>query len=185
MAKKIIDTTEKPKKKTQLPIKTITIIVAILVLVAAGVIAWLYVQQKANNSNGMVQSPSTEPNDVVKNVLEGTTKPGSNESKQQLEAALGKASTDEEKMKMLQLLANDAYARNDFKATAGYAIQAYEVKKNNPLLAQSVATLYDDKLQDKPQALKYYKIARSLSDTAQSDDPMQEDWLVIDHFCEP
>lgn len=166
MAKKIIDVSEKKKKLARSTRLVTWVVIGIVVLVVAGVLAVvIWLQQK--NSQTTQAPPKTTPNSIVKEALEGKDRP----SESELKAALAKNPTSEERQQLLQFLSSEAQERGDYETAVSYLKQAYEGGVTVAILVQNIAILYQEKLQDKPQALKYYKIARQLAQEQKDEDP--------------
>ncbi len=168
MAKKIIDTSEKKQAK-KASTMTMWITIAVIVIAAgAALVAVIFLQTR--NSTQTEQAKEVTPSGTIKEALDTGKTPG----EATLKEALSKNPNTEEKQQLLQFLADDAQRRGDFKAAVSYLEQAYQAGVKVGLLVQNIGVLYLEKLNDKSQALKYFKEARALTEQQKNEDPLSE-----------
>ncbi|HEX6462374.1 MAG TPA: hypothetical protein VFZ58_03860 [Candidatus Saccharimonadales bacterium] len=168
MAKKIINTHEK-KAAEKASTLTVWITIAIIVVAAgAALAAVIFLQSRTNQ-------PGEKPKEITaKDTIKETLDTGKTPDEATLKEALTKSPSNEEKQQLLQLLAGDAQRRGDFKAAVSYLEQAHEAGVTVAVLVQNIGGLYLEKLNDKPQALKYFKKARLLAEQQKNEDPYSE-----------
>ncbi|MDB5185905.1 MAG: hypothetical protein JWL85_428 [Candidatus Saccharibacteria bacterium] len=108
------------------------------------------------------KKPSTEQSLaalVTSQVLEGRLDVNNPASKETLEKGLQSASEKKEKITLLNALATNAEARQDYRNMTDYLIRAYQAGATDSTTVLSIADTYDNQLHEKDNALKYYKIA--------------------------
>lgn len=143
--------------------KKLLLALAVLVaLLLGGGAAWYLLAHKEKP-----QAAKDKPSVIINQAL--NTRDGV--SRLRLEAALQNNPTKEEKQQLLQFLANDAQKNNDFQAAVNYLKQAYDAGLKTANLAQSIGTLDLEKLHNKPEALKYFKLGAEAAKTNQEGDP--------------
>lgn len=140
-------------------------LIVLVILLGAG-LAWYFMMRKD-------EAPVSKdtPGSIISQAL--NTRDGV--SRLKLEEALKNKPTKEEKIQLYQLLANDAQKRGDFQAAVDYLRQAYDTGLKSANLAQSIGSLYLENLNNKPEALKYFRLGLEQAKTNADGDPFAGD----------
>lgn len=132
-------------------------IVVAVVLLAAG-IGWV-MYQRSHKPQGKVV-----PKDIIAQALNNPSKAKT----QTLLDALASNPTKDQRLQLLQLLANNYQQVGDYKTAVSYMVQAYNAGLADPLLTENIGFLYLNKLNDKSQALKYFNISLQEAKSSQA-----------------
>lgn len=151
-----------PKPHMRWDKKNAIIGLIVFVLLLGGGLAW-YVLTRPEEKPVSQHAPAAVI-DRALNSRDGATR-------FQMEEALKNNPTKEQKQQLLQLLSNEALQREDYQAAANYLRQTYESGLKTTNLVQSLATIYLEELNNKPEALKYFKLGIDLAEKNAEGDP--------------